>query len=162
MTAIPPAVQAVLDLFTTDLADVRFGDLDAPALARLASDVQAASEIVASAQIALDLARGALHERQEALLQQAQRALAYARVFAEADVALTARLDAITLPRASRRPRSDGSTSTGTGAHGAAGDSLVLTSELEPARRPRGRPRKLPAVQVHEEPMLEGLAHSAE
>jgi hypothetical protein len=91
-----------------------------------------------AAQLALDVARGALHERQEALLQQAQRALAYARVYAEADVALTARLDAITLPRGSRRARSE------TGTSGAETDSLVLTSEGEPVRRPRGRPRKLP------------------
>jgi hypothetical protein len=101
MIAIPPAVKSVLDLFTTDLADVRFGDLDAPALARIAGDVQAASDVVVAAQLALDVARGALHERQEVLLQQAQRALAYARVYAEADLALTARLDAITLPRVS-------------------------------------------------------------
>lgn len=155
MIAISPPVQTVLDLFTTDLADVRFGELDAPALARLASDVQAASEVVVAAQVALDVARGALHERQETLLQQAQRALAYARVYAEADLALTARLDAITLPRGSRRPRSEGVTS----ANGAAGESLVLTSEIEPARRPRGRPRKLAAAP---EPMLDGLAQSAE
>jgi hypothetical protein len=139
MTAIPPPVEAVLDLFATDLADVRFGDLDAPALARIAGDVQAASEVVVAAQLALDVARGALHERQEALLQQAQRALAYARVYAEADVALTARLDAITLPRGSRRARSETSTNAS-----AETESLVLTSEGEPVRRPRGRPRKLP------------------
>jgi hypothetical protein len=165
MTAIPPAVQTVLDLFTTDLADVRFGDLDAPTLARIASDVETASDVVAAAQLALDVARGALQERQETLLQRAQRALAYARVYAEADVALTARLDAVTLPRASRRPRSDASASSD------ASESLVLTSEVEPARRPRGRPRKLPSVNersernlagVAPEPMLEGIAHSAE
>jgi len=169
MTAIPPAVQTVLDLFTTDLADVRFGDLDAPALARIASDVEAASEVVVAAQLALDVARGALHERQETLLQQAQRALAYARVYAEADLALTARLDAIALPRASRRSRNEPGTSTS--ASDAASASLVLTSEAEPAaRRPRGRPRKLPAVSERNlaaalpapEPMLEGFAHSAE
>jgi hypothetical protein len=154
MIAIAPPVQTVLDLFATDLSDVRFGDLDAPALARLASDVQAASEVVVAAQLALDVARAALHERQETLLQQAQRALAYARVYAESDVALTARLDAISLPRTSRRARSEAS--------GAASESLVLTSETEPARRPRGRPRKLPAPAPAPEHMLEGLAHSAE
>ena len=136
MTAIPPPVQSVLDLFATDLADVRFGDLDAPALARIAGDVQAASEVVVAAQLALDVARGALHERQETLLQQAQRALAYARVYAEADLAMTARLDAITLPRASRRPRSEASAST---SDTTASESLVLTSPAEPARRSLSR-----------------------
>ncbi|MDB4934884.1 MAG: hypothetical protein JWP87_1856 [Labilithrix sp.] len=157
MTAIPPPVQTVLDLFSADLADVRFGDLDAPALARTAADVQSASDVVVAAQLALDVARAALHERQETLLQQAQRALAYARVYAEADLALTTRLDAITLPRASRRPRSETS--------GASSESLVLTSEAEPARRPRGRPRKSSTGNPNApapEPMLEGLAQSAE
>jgi hypothetical protein len=156
MIAISPAIQVVLDLFTTDLAEVRFGDLDAPALARLAGDVQTSSEVVVAAQLALDVARGVLHERQETLLQQAQRALAYARVYAEADLALTARLDAITLPRASRRPRSEENPS----ANGAAGGSLVLTSESEPVRRPRGRPRKLPATPV-DEPILQRISDAS-
>ncbi len=148
MTSIPTAVQSVLDLFTTDLAEVRFGDLDAAALARISRDVEAAAEVVVAAQIALDVARGALNERQDTLLQQAQRALAYARVYAEADLGLTARLDAITLPRASRRPRSEGNAS------GGASDALVLTSEPEPARRPVSRrgPRQAKSPDRGEQP----------
>jgi hypothetical protein len=162
MTAIPPPVQTVLDLFTTHLPEVRFGDLDAQSLARAAEEVQVASDVAAAAQGALESARVVLHERQEALLSQVQRALAYARVFAEADEALSARLEAVALPRAARRPRADASASA------SGNDALVLTPTADAGRRPRGRPRKSPLAPVSastatEEPMmLEGLAAAGE
>lgn len=159
MSAISPPVRTVLDLFSTHLPDVRFGDIDAQSLARVADDVQSLSEVVAAAQVALDSARGALQERQEALLQQAQRALAYARVYAEADEALSARLDAVALPRAPRRVRADA------GPSAMATDALVLTAEVQPPPRPRGRPRKVPApsaLPAPAEPMLEALASTGE
>jgi hypothetical protein len=127
--AISPSVQSVLDLFATDLADVRFADVDGQTLARVAADVQAAAEAVSAAQAALDSARAALQERQEMLLQHAQRALAYARVYAESDPVLAPRLEAISLPRPVRRLREPG-------------EVLVLSAEVDPAPRRRGRPRK--------------------
>jgi hypothetical protein len=130
MTAIPAPIQTLLDLFTTSLVDVRFADVDAPALARLASGVEAAAEAVSDAQAALDATREALQERQDALLQHAQRALAYARVYAEGDASLSERLDTVNLPRATRRARAE--------------DALVLSADAEPVARPRGRPRKAP------------------
>ncbi|MBX3207272.1 MAG: hypothetical protein KF764_19650 [Labilithrix sp.] len=145
MSATPPALQALLDVFASDLADVRFGDLDATTLAGLASEADAAADAVVSAQVLVDVARDRLQERQDALLQQAQRALAYARVYAESDVALRARLDAIALPRPARRARPDA-------------EAVVLSPDQTPARRPRGRPRKTPAVA----PLLEGFAATAE
>lgn len=164
MSTIPPPIQTVLDLFSTHLADVRFGDVDAPSLARLAADVQAAADVTTAAQIALDSARITLHERQEALLLHAQRALAYARVYAEADESLSAHLEAITLPRAARRSRTDAHAHAST----TTPNELVLTSSDTPAaRRPRGRPRKLLAPSPNTtpalpEPMLEGLAQAGE
>lgn len=157
MNAIPPPVQTVLDLFATHLPDVRFGDLDAQSLARLAGDVQSASEVVAAAQVALDSARGTLHERQEVLLLQVQRALAYARVYAEADDALSSHLEAVALPRAARRSRAD--------AGGGGNDALVLTPAPQPPRRPRGRPRKAlaPAATgdaTSVQPLLDGPAEA--
>jgi hypothetical protein len=80
MAAMHPAVQALLDLFATSLADVRFADIDGPSLARCAAEVEAAAQAEAGARSALDAAHLALQEKQEALLQRAQRALAYARV----------------------------------------------------------------------------------
>jgi hypothetical protein len=121
---IPPSVQSLLDLFTASLADVRFGDVDAQSLARFAADMESAASTVATTQAALDAARATLQERHDALVQHAQRALAYARVYAESDPALGAQLDAISLPRSSRRPR----------------DADV--PEIDAAPRPRGRPRK--------------------
>jgi multidrug efflux pump subunit AcrA (membrane-fusion protein) len=135
MTAIPAPIQTLLDLFTTSLADVRFADLDGQTLASSAAEVEAAAKSVAVAQAALDAAREVLQSRQDALLQRAQRALAYARVYAESDEALSRRLDAVTLPRPARRARAE--------------DALVLSADPQPApaSRPRGRPKKVVAAQ---------------
>jgi hypothetical protein len=128
MIAAP--IQTLLDLFATSLADVRFADVDGPSLARYAAAVDAAAERVAAAQLALDAARGVLQESQDALLAQAQRALSYARVYAEGDERLSAELEAVTLPRATRRSRPE--------------DAVVPASAAPaPPPRPRGRPRKV-------------------
>jgi hypothetical protein len=140
MTAIPSPVQAILDLFTTELEAVRFGDVDGKSLGGLAAEVHVAAEALASAEGLVADARSALQDRQDALLQHAQRALAYARVYAEADVALSARLDAIALPRATRRARPDASVP-------------VLSADPPAPMRPRGRPRKTPLT----EPTLPSL-----
>ena len=54
MSTIPSPVRTVVDLFSTDLADVRFGDVDAKKLASLVSEVEAAADALASAQALLD------------------------------------------------------------------------------------------------------------
>src|ERR1700722_4150067 len=123
MSAIPQPIQTLLDLFTTSLADVRFADVDGATLARCGSEVEGSAKSVAAAQAALDAARAELHEKQEVLLQRAQRALAYARVFAEGDEGLTGQLDTVNLPRPARRPRVE--------------DVLVLSADPQPAPRPR-------------------------
>ena len=76
----------------------------------------------------------AIHPAVRALLQRAQRALAYVRVYAESDPTLTASLEAIGLPRATRRA--------------AAGDALVLSAASETSPRPRGRPPKRPIADL--------------
>jgi hypothetical protein len=144
MSAIHPAVQALLELFATSLADVRFADVDGSSLARCAAEVEGAAQAEAVARTALDAAHLALQEKQEALLQRAQRALSYARVYAENDPTLTASLEAIGLPRATRRA--------------AVGDALVPSATSETSPRPRGRPRKRATA----EPTLEMLMPGAE
>jgi hypothetical protein len=134
MTAIPLPIQTLLDLFTTSLADVRFADVDGETLACSAAEVEVAAKAVAAAQTALDAARAGLHEKQEMLLQRAQRALAYARVYAETDEALSLELDAVSLPRAPRRTRAE--------------DALVLSADPQPSPRPRGRPKKAPVAEL--------------
>jgi hypothetical protein len=146
MEPISPTIQAVLDLFATTLAAVRFADLDAKVLTSLAAEVQSAGEQVAAAQAALTTARDALQERQDALHQQAVRAIAYARVYAENDEPLAHRIDAIGLARPQRRPRTT--------------DETLAMAPDPQAPRPRGRPRKIPPPQ--EEPMLAGVMPSAE
>lgn len=158
MNAISPPVRTVLDLFTTHLSDVRFGDVDAKALTRLADETQSAAEVVAYANAALESARVVLHERQEALLLAAQRALAYARVYAEADEELSAHLEAVTLPRAARRSSKAEPKASAGARLDASGEALVLTSDPQPARRPRGRPRKMTTTSFAvDAPMLDGL-----
>ncbi|RKH95565.1 hypothetical protein D7Y15_41930 [Corallococcus sp. AB030] len=101
--SISPALRALLELFATDLADVKFPDVDTAVLGESAAHVREKAEAVARAQAALDAARHALNESQESLLQKGQRALAYAKVFAEDDAELGAKLEAIHLPRPVRK-----------------------------------------------------------
>lgn len=97
-----PPLQAVLQLFQGPLADVRFADIDAAGLASIAAEVESAADAVAQHEAQLSELRQTLVERQDALLLLAQRALAYARVYAEHDEALTEQLARITLPRAAK------------------------------------------------------------
>jgi hypothetical protein len=146
---IPAPIQSLLAVFTTSLADVRFADVDGERLAQFAAEVEAAAETVAAAQSALDAAQGALQERQDTLLHQAQRALAYARVYAESDEPLSVQLEAISLPRPTRRSRGE--------------EALVLSADPQPAARPRGRPRKGTVVApVLDEPTLGEMLSPAE
>jgi hypothetical protein len=145
MEPIAPPIQAILDLFATDLAEVRFANVDAKTLEQIASEVKSAAGVVASAELALDAARATLQEKQDALLQHSQHALAYARVYAENDEAMTARLEAVTLPRATRRAR-------------AGAEVLLLSAAPQPSPRARGRVRKTPSS----EPMLEGVTLAGE
>lgn len=107
MTSLSAPVQAVLELFQGPLADVRFADVDAAGLANLAAAVDSAASDVAQQEAQLTELRQTLVERQDALLLLAQRAVAYARVYAEHDEALTEQLSRITLPRATK-PRKAG------------------------------------------------------
>lgn len=142
-SAIPAPIQTLLDLFTTSLADVRFADVDGQTLGRCAAEVESAADALAAAQAVLDAARETLQLKQDALLQRAQCALAYARVYAEGDEALSGQLDVVSLPRSTRRSRAEG---------------LVLSAEPQPAPRPRGRPRKTRVA----EPIAEALVLPAE
>jgi hypothetical protein len=87
--------RSVIDLYTDELADVRFPDVD---LARL----QAAREELTSVQCELERCsaelermRATLAAKAQALDATAERALAYARIYAEKDPRLSARIDAV-------------------------------------------------------------------
>jgi hypothetical protein len=130
---ISPALQDLLKLFGQELATVKFPDMDRGVLEEAAAGVKEKAEAVAKAQAALDAARQSLHESQEALLQKGQRALAYARIYAEDDAELSEKLDAISLPRPMRKaPRMEGALAM----------EAPSAQAEESAPRRRGRPPK--------------------
>ena len=122
---LPEGINALLAVFASDLADVRFGDLDRAALERGAGSVRAAADELADAEAAAEAARGALEAAREELLQKGQRALAHARIHAEDLPEVSQRLQAITLGRDLRR-----------------GEPVALGGH-EGAPRRRGRPPKV-------------------
>lgn len=138
-TAIPEPLKALLGLFDTDFADVKFPDVDAQTLAAAARSVLSAAQCVSEAEAALEKARGELHEQQEALLQKAQRALAYAKVYAEDSPELTEKLQLISLPRSQRKARAE----------------APAGAEVAPVRR-RGRP---PKARVEAPNLFEAESH---
>jgi hypothetical protein len=102
MTSLSPPLQAVVALFRGPLSHVRFADIDAAGLTGLASEVEAAATEVEAQEAKLVELRQSLAQRQESLLALAQQALAYARIYAENDEALSAELNDIALPRATK------------------------------------------------------------
>lgn len=103
MNPIPSAIQEVLDLFQTQLAPVTFGGLEAGVLTTGAEAVRLAAAALIEAEASAEEARNVLLEKQDELAQKAQRALAYARIYAEDDPALLATVESISLPRSARR-----------------------------------------------------------
>ena len=87
-----------MDFFRAELASVQFPGVDANVLDAASARVTAASEAVRRAEAELDAARATLQAAQDEAAQKAQRALAYARVYAQDDAALLARLDELASP----------------------------------------------------------------
>lgn len=121
------ALRELLAIFADALGDVKFPDVDAAALVMMAKQVEDRDAEVRRAELAVDEARRRLNESQDQLLARAHRAAAYARVFADGNAALTARLDALALPR----PRL-----------GKPGTTSSVTA-IDPPKK-RGRPRNVP------------------
>lgn len=136
---IPAPLRELLSVFATELADVKFADLDESSLTTAAAQVRERAAALAAAEAATAAARAALDQAQEALWTHGQRALAYARVFAQERPALAARLDVLAVGRFVRRPEP--------GPDGAA-----------VAPRRRGRPPKNAAAL----PALPGVAAASE
>jgi len=103
---VSPAAQSVLELYASELAELRFPDVDRETLAAAAARVVADAESLAAAEAALSAAREVLQDSQEALLGKCHRALAYARIFAEDNPELTQRIEAIALPRRGQKTAS--------------------------------------------------------
>ena len=136
MSQLSPPIQAVLELFVHGpLADQRFADVDAAVLSELASTVEAAAAAVAEQEAQLSELRQTLADRQDALLLLAQRALAYARVYAEHDDALTEQLSRISLPRAGK-PRKVSAKPASSEASAASSEASAASSPDESAAEP--------------------------
>jgi hypothetical protein len=80
----PVDIRAVIDLFATHLAKVAFPDVDAASLRKQADDLRADAKTVARARDVLAAAIAATDARLAALTESATRALAYARIYGEA------------------------------------------------------------------------------
>jgi hypothetical protein len=104
----------LLALFASDLAEVRFGDLDGAILEAGAEAVDAAAAALADAEQVAASARTALDQAQEALMHKALRALAHARIHAEGNPELAQRLALIALDRTGS-PRALDPTAAGSG-----------------------------------------------
>lgn len=102
-SSISPALQELIALFNAQLEEVRFPGADAQTLSADAEAVREAARALTLAEAAAEAARERLAETQEALLSRGQRALAYAKIYAEEDPALWARLESVQLPRTARR-----------------------------------------------------------
>jgi hypothetical protein len=111
---LPPFCREVLQLYTEALGDVRFPDLDLGSLQASAEQARAAQLAVERVEAKLEIARAQLQEQLDAMTSSAERALAYAQVFARTDPKLQARVDQVggvpanaasAEPRAKRRAR---------------------------------------------------------
>jgi hypothetical protein len=137
MTSLSQPLQAVVALFEGPLSGVRFADVDAAGLSRLAAELASVSAEVEQHEAKLVELRQGLAQRQEALVALSQRALAYARVYAEDDDELLAKLNDIALPRVAkaRKPSAakPAATSSATEEASALESSRALEEQAEAA-----------------------------
>jgi hypothetical protein len=113
---VPADVQALMDLFTTHLANVQFPDVDAASLRKHADELRAEAKVVARARESLAVAAAASDAKLAALISACARAIAYAKIFCESHperrsiadaIAMLERpvVPAVTMKRRGRPPR---------------------------------------------------------
>jgi len=102
---IPEPVQQLLDVYRESLAGVEFPETSAAILEGAAQDLVAKAGALEAARAAVSDAEAAVQAASTALLQVAERGLAYARIFAADDGALSDQLAAIKLPSGKPRGR---------------------------------------------------------
>jgi hypothetical protein len=93
---VPADVQALMDLFTTHLANVQFPDVDAASLRKHADELRAEAKIVARARESLAVATAASDLKLAALISACGRAIAYAKIYCESHPDRRSIADAIT------------------------------------------------------------------
>ena len=107
VSPVSPRTRGVLELFEDALGDVAFPGIDAGALAIAASRVTDCAEHVLACEAQLAEARRVLAEESAALERKTERAVAYARVYAEEDEALATRLADLPAPARARSQAMD-------------------------------------------------------
>jgi hypothetical protein len=108
----PLLARQVIDLYALDLADVRFPDLDLSALLYAQSELHAAQLEIERVEQELVQARAVWESRAQVLTQKAERALAYARIYAQGDAELGPRIADI----GRRKPAASADAISGAGA----------------------------------------------
>ncbi len=106
--SIPKKLSEFIDFFGKNLTGVQFPDVDGDRLTAQVARIRQHAQGVAELEEKLRHAREGLSEAQAELLRVARRGLAYARVFADGDVELTEKLEALELAREraeSKQPR---------------------------------------------------------
>ena len=137
--AVPSSLQAVLELFESELSHLKFPDLDRDVLAAAAERVEEQAASLRQAEAALLAMREALQDSLDALQHKCQRALAYARIYAEDSPELLSKLESVELqrPRGPRSvsalpgaglPRAETPGRTRRGRRGGAGDDPLFVS----------------------------------
>jgi hypothetical protein len=96
---VPSPVARLLEIFHVELAGVSFPGVDAAVLDGAAAAVHAAAREVEQALVTLAAARVTLAGAQDELGARAQRALAYARVYAADEPVLLGELEGLAVPR---------------------------------------------------------------
>jgi hypothetical protein len=144
---VPAPIQSLLAIFEEHLKDVHFPGVDFDALQEAAGEVRGKSAEVARLEAELAAARGTLSTAQETLLHKAQRALSYAKVFAEEDETVIRKLEEIGRLGTRRLPRTDAASSSSAMAAtvSAPATSPEETAETGETPRRRGRPKAKPA-----------------
>jgi hypothetical protein len=105
LARIPEPVRAVVNLYSGELADIRFPDVDRDHLLAAVAEVERRSADLQLALAAVQAARAELEASQAELHELARRAHAYAKVFAEGDDELAERLASIKLDEPALAPK---------------------------------------------------------
>jgi hypothetical protein len=121
--ALSPLSREVLELYAAALPEVRFPDLDLATLHALADEVRDAQDEVDRLEAELRDARDRVAQCNAALDARAERALAYARIYAEGNPALLEQVQAVrsfalaehepSTPKKRGRPRKAGAAHEG-------------------------------------------------
>lgn len=103
---IPAEILEVTDLFQQELQGVTFPDIDAGVLDDAIEKLQNAAKAVEQARLALETAKSDRDAAELSLRQNAKKALAYAKVYADGDELLVGKIAAIKLEKqkAARKP----------------------------------------------------------